>query len=63
MIQEKIIGHTAKASVEKQVAFKLFGRPRDGITYRHFRKQLGHWGVELSKQDAIDLFKRYDVES
>ena len=40
MISEKIVGKTPSATVEIQTAYKLFGRPADGITCRLFHKQL-----------------------
>ena len=47
--------------MEKQDAYKLFGRPANGITPRIFRKQLKKWGIVLSSRDNQAVFSYFDV--
>ena len=61
LIQSKITERTARATVEKQDAYKLFGRPKDGITSNIFRKQLRKWGIKLSSYDNEAVFRHFDV--
>lgn len=61
LIQNKITERTARATVEKQDAYKLFGRPVDGISAKIFRKQLKKWGIELSVEDNAKVFRHFDA--
>ena len=43
--------------------FQMFGRPKDGITPRMFKRQLHtNFGVRLDSRQARELFDRYDQE-
>ena len=61
LIQNKITERTARATVEKQDAYKLFGRPVDGITEKIFRRQLRKWGINLSAKDNAKVFRHFDA--
>jgi hypothetical protein len=58
LVQSKITERTAHATLELQDAYKLFGRPANGITPSHFRKQLKKWGIQLSSEETL-LFLDY----
>jgi Ca2+-binding EF-hand superfamily protein len=45
-----------------QDAFKLFGRPQDGITPAMFRDVLYNLGIELLPAELQGLFDRYDKD-
>jgi hypothetical protein len=63
LVQSKITQRTACATVELQDAYKLFGRPTNGITPSHFRKQLQKWGIKLSSSETLAFLKYLGVQS
>ena len=63
MVQCKITERTAQATVEKQDAFKLFGRPVAGITPTHFKKQLRKWGIKLTLDEVLLFLDYLGIES
>jgi Ca2+-binding EF-hand superfamily protein len=61
LLREKIRSRTSNSNVEIQDAYKLFGRPQKGITLEIFREKLWEFGMEITSEEAKELFDHYDL--
>jgi len=60
MLQEKLRSRTSNPNVEIQDTYKLFGRPKGGITLSIFIDNLNKFGMDLTNEEANLLFNKYD---
>ena len=63
LIREKIRGHSIGDNVEKAHAFRLFGRPAEGITRKVFKWKLNQWCVHMKPDQFEALFNKFDKDN
>lgn len=62
MLYEKIVERTKRSQDQYREAYRMFGSPEEGITFKEFRRQLVNIGVLASEADLRALFHRYDAD-
>ena len=62
LLQRKIEQRARRPEVQLQVAFKMFGSPKNGLTPDSFRTVLWKLGIPVSREDCLEMFRSYDAD-